>query len=71
MFDKRWIFIYKTLRNKMNKQTYMKERRTIEMKRGEDGIYRMIPEEQSIIGYGSDLRLRTENVKGGLVNLTC
>ena len=70
MFDKRWIFINKTLKNKMSKQTYMKEDRTIEMKKGEDGVYKIISREHNF-GYDSNLRLRTENLKGGLVDLTC
>ena len=52
----------------MSKQRYMQEDRTIDMKKGEDRIYRIVPEEYSI-SYASDLRLRTENVKGGLVDL--
>ena len=54
----------------MSKQTYMKEDRAIEMKKGEDGVYRIISREHNF-GYDSNLRLRTENLKGGLVDLTC
>ena len=54
----------------MSKQTYMKEDGAIEMKKGEDGVYRIISREHNS-SYDSDLRLRTENLKGGLVDLTC
>ena len=54
----------------MSKQTYMKEDRKNEMKKGEDGVYKIISREHNL-GYDSDLRLRTENLKGGLVDLTC
>ena len=54
----------------MSKQTYMKEDRAIEMERGEDGVYRMVSKKHNF-GYDSNLILRTENLKGSLVNLTC
>ena len=54
----------------MSEQRDMQGDKTIEMERGEDGVYRMVSTKHNF-GYDSNSRLRTENLKGSLVNLTC
>ena len=53
----------------MSKQIYVEKYRTIEMRKGRDGIYRRIPKEQIILGYDSNGNKIKINEKGSLVYL--